>query len=102
MLEDDNDEFNSSKEGIKKSNDEKEKKNDTKELMTSEEEEEESKKIIREEERRKILIQLPEETLMAIEKAGLLTKAEADSYIERRRRELITIFRYPAKMNDNT
>ena len=65
-----------------------------------EEEEEESKKIIREEERRKILIQLPEETLMAIEKAGLLTKAEADSYIERRRRDLITIFRYPAKMND--
>ena len=65
--------------------------------MTSEEEEEESKKIIREEERRKILIQLPEETLMAIEK-----KAEADSYIERRRRDLITIFRYPAKMNDNT
>ena len=38
---------------------------------------------------------------MAIEKAGLLTKAEADSYIERRRRDLITIFRYPAKMNDN-
>ena len=59
---------------------------------SGEEEEEEEK--IRNKDRDKILIKMPEETLRAFEKAGFMTKMQVNSYIERRKRSLLTSVRY--------
>ena len=69
-----------------------EEKGEEEEEESGEEEEEEEK--IRNKDRDKILIKMPEETLRAFEKAGFMTKMQVNSYIERRKRSLLTSVRY--------
>ena len=66
------------------------------------EEKTEKKEKIDEEEKIKIFMQFPYETLLALEKTGVLTKEQVNIYRERRRRASLESVRYASVINNNT
>lgn len=66
------------------------------------EEKTEKEEKIDEEEKIKIFMQFPYETLLALEKTGVLTKEQVNIYRERRRRASLESVRYSSVINNNT
>ena len=69
---------------------------------SEEEEEEETEKKINEQEKEEILIHLPDESLLALKKAGILTGAEVDIYSEKKRKLSMKTFRYASEIGKNS